>query len=268
MLQAEKLKNYDPLKFRPGFASVKHNGIHAIYGPKVNLIYSRTPNVIRGMSHITAELSHLAYPVVGELIIPNIDFETCSGRIRDFQDTPEAEFRIFNCFTPGADFAARLEWMRHIRDMYFLGHPKIKFVEYLKVCSVEKFDHFFEAHCVHFNEEGVCWIAPDHVYSPGKRGWKWMKRVPFMSVEATVTGMEAGTKGKKYEHSLGALLCKLDNGTEFKCGIFKGQTDEWRQCQFNTLELVGERITVEFKNYSKYGKPVQPRYKAKRWDLG
>lgn len=266
MLKAEKLKNYEPKKFHPGYASIKYNGIHAIANG--DLIYSRTPKVLQGLSHITKELGHLAYPVVGELVIPSLDFEASSGRIRDSQEAPEAEFRIFNCLVPNTTFKARLRWMTHIHVRYFLGHPKIKFVQYLEVNTVEDFDNLFEITTERLNEEGVCWISPKHIYTPGKRGWLWMKRVPFQSIEATVYGMEAGTKGKKYENSLGALLCRLDNGIEFKCGIFKGQTDEWRQLQFNTLELVGSRVTVEYKALSKYGKPVQPRYKAERWDLG
>lgn len=266
MLKAEKLKNYDPKRFRPGYASVKENGIHGTYGPKARIIYSRTPKVINGMNHITSELEHLAYPMMGELVIPGLDFETSSGRIRDSYDTPEAEFRIFNCYIPGISFDARLAYMNHIRDLYFLAHPCIKFIQYIPVDTIEKFSIICRTN-IKFGAEGTCWIASDHVYQPGKRGWNWMKRVPFKSCEATVYGMEAGTKDKKYEQSLGALLCRLDNDIEFKCGIFKGQTDEWRQEQFDTLDLVGKRITVEFKALSKYGKPTQPRYKGERWDL-
>ena len=120
-------------------------------------------------------------------------------------------------------------------------------------------------------EEGICWISPNHIYQPGKRTWDWMKLVPLKSIEAIVIDILPGTKGKKYEHSMGRMSCKATIGgkdTYFDVGIFKGQTDEWRQKVYdNKLNFLGEQIVIEFKAYSKYGKPIQPRFKAFRWDL-
>ena len=71
---------------------------------------------------------------------------------------------------------------------------------------------------------------------------------------------------------MGYMQCQFltDSGEkkEVRVGIFKGQTDEWRQKVFdNKLEFLGEYITIEFKSYSKYGIPAQPRFKGFRWDL-
>jgi ATP-dependent DNA ligase len=267
MLKAEKLKNYEQKKFKPGYASIKYNGIHGICDPKEKIIYSRTPKLLNGLGHIIKALEHLAYPMVGEIVIPDLDFEEASGKIRNYSECPEAEFRIFNCIVPNVRFRGRLEYMREIHKNYFMCHPHVKFVDYQPVSFVEEFDAIFNK-AVEFNEEGTCWISPDHIYQPDTCGWNWMKRVPFRSVEATVVNIEAGTRGKKYEESLGAFICELDNGIAFKCGIFKGRTDEWRQKVYDNSETwLGVRITVEFKAYSKYGKPLQPRFKGVRWDL-
>lgn len=267
MLKAEKLKTYEPSKFKPGFMSFKHNGVHGICDPENQITYSRTPRTIQGVSHINKAMNHLAYPFIGELVVPGVDFETCNGLIRDHQEHQKIEFRIFNCFVPNVPFSSRLEYMREIHGQYFLSHPFIKFTDFYPVSTKEEFDAFYQIALDH-GEEGVCLITPDHIYQPGKRGWNWMKRVPDISIEATVIDIFPGTAGKKYEDSLGAFLCKLDNGIQFKCGIFKGQTDEWRHEQWLSKEKLGCRITVKFKSYTKYGKPYQPRYIAERWDLG
>lgn len=268
MLQAEKLKTYEPEKFFPGYASFKHNGVHGICDPKERIAYSRTPRVISGVQHIIKELKHLAYPMIGELIVPGVDFETCNGMVRDSYSHPEMEFRIFNCFVPRTPFRSKLEYMREIHHRYFLSHPTIKFVEFMVIEDRQSYDNFHEA-AIEAGQEGTCLIHSEHVYQPGKRTWKWLKRVPDKSLEAEIIEVLPGTKGKKYENSLGAFRCRMDNGLVFKCGIFKGQTDEWRQDVYNNKEdWIGERITVIFKDYTKYGKPAQPRYKSVRWDLG
>ena len=62
MIKAEKLKTYDPTKFKPGFASVKQNGIHGIY--ENGIIYTRTPNKIYGLTHIEKALKPVSCPLV------------------------------------------------------------------------------------------------------------------------------------------------------------------------------------------------------------
>jgi len=272
MLQAEKLKTYEPTKFRPGYASVKRNGVHSIFDPFVGP-YTRTPGPIRGVGHIIHALKSIKVPVVGELLIPGLDFEESSGRIRDHNETPEAHLYIFNII---ADKAFRDRWLYfknayeiHLKDCPFIHLEPMAFIQH-----EETFDTFFKLQTEFFKEEGVCWISPHHIYQPGKRTWNWMKRVPYKSLEAKVIDILPGTKGKKYEHSMGRMLCelyenekheKLEKPIQFKVGIFKGKTDAWRQkIMDNKEDYIGRWITTEFKNYTKYGVPSQARYKSWR----
>ncbi len=269
MLKAEKLKTYDPKKFKPGYMSVKRNGVHAIYDPGMEIFYSRTPREIKGLEHLTKVLSSSPFPLVGELCIPGIDFETASGKIRSHNPTPEACFMIFNTVIPDVEFRERYNRLLKLEDTTLYDHGQIFIEPMYFVDSIESFDSFYSLQAEN-GEEGVCWISSDHIYQPGKKGWNWMKRVPLKSVEVTIRGILPGTEGKKYENSMGRMLCyftKDGHTREIKVGIFKGQTDEWRQKIWDGRDsYIGEDITIEFKDYSKYGIPVQPRFKSFRWD--
>jgi ATP-dependent DNA ligase len=272
MINAEKLKDYDPKRFDKGFASVKRNGIHGIYDPAHGFIYSRTPAKIHGLEHITAELKNLdtvlEYPVVGEIIIPGIDFETASGRIRSYNPTPEALFHIFNVIT-SEPFWKRWSNFHEQFSPLLCESPSIYIEPHHFMKSHKEYDTFHDE-LIAAGVEGTCLIHPDHVYQPGKRTWNWMKRVPYASLEAIILDVCPGTKGKKYENSLGHFVCETLTPIKkiFNVGIFKGQTDAWRQDVFDNREsYLGEMVVVEFKNLSKYGVPVQPRFKAFRWDL-
>ena len=267
MIKAEKLKTYEEGKFKPGYASVKRNGIHGIFDPREAGFYSRTPKTIIGLDHLVPDLMNSPYPLVGELSIPNEDFETSSGLIRSSNSTPTAIFEIFNSIVPNSTFKERYDELKTLYDIYFKNNKCIKIEHHEPVYNIESFNLFYENQMAK-GEEGVCWISPDHIYQPGKRGWNWMKRVPMRSIEATIIDILPGTVGKKYEHSMGRMVCKMANGKEFKVGIFKGQTDEWRQSIYDESEVyIGEEIVVEFKDFTKYGVPAQARYKAFRWDL-
>lgn len=270
MIQAEKLETFKWSKFKPGYVSVKRNGIHTIYDPKINKFYSRTPREIVGLQHLVPELKDLGFPVVMETTIPGLDFETASGLIRSSNDTPTAVVSIFNSVIPGMKFEDRYHDLLNLKDKGWFDSESIKIEPMIFMKSPKEMDNFYKEQ-LRKGEEGICWISPSHIYQPGKRTWDWMKLVPLKSIEATIIDILPGTKGKKYEKSMGFMYCKAHIGgkdTFFKVGIFKNQTDDWRQSVFNTKhDFLGEQIVVEFKAYSKYGVPTQPRFKAFRWDL-
>lgn len=265
MFDAERLKNYDPSKFTRGYASIKRNGIHGIY-TRQDRIFSRTPGFIHGLEHLYEPLHKSPFPLVFEIVIPGVDFETASGRIRNFEPTPEAEIYIFNLVCPGMPFEKRWYNLQRYQDIVADKYPQVHVEQMFYVNTVDKFDDFYEE-VIAQGEEGACWIAADHIYQPGVRQWKWMKRIPFISIEAEVIDILPGTKGKKYQDTLGKMVCRIDNGKEFKVGIFKGQTDLWREkIYLNKEQYKGEKITIVFKTYSKYGTPVQPRFVRFCWD--
>lgn len=220
-----------------------------------------------GLDHLYAPLQRCPVPLVFEIVVPDVDFETASGRIRSFDPVPEAEIYIFNMVLPNTVFEKRWVQMQRFRDIVANKYPQVHVEQMHKVDSIEEFDTFYEK-ALERGEEGACWISPNHIYNPGTRQWQWMKRIPFISIEVEVKSILPGTKGKKYENSLGRMECQLPNGDIVRVGIFKGQTDEWRQYIYKNRDAyIGRVATIIFKNYSKYGIPVQPRFVAFRWDI-
>lgn len=270
MIQAEKLETFKWNKFRPGYVSIKRNGIHAIFDPSLNEFYSRTPRKIYGLEHLKAKLKDIPFPVVGELVIPGEDFETASGKIRSHNSTPNAIFSIFNSIIPDTKFRDRYDQLLMLKQDKFFDLKYIKIEPMIYITQPSELDTFYRD-AIKQDEEGICWISPNHIYQPGKRTWDWMKWVPLKSIEAKIIAILPGTKGKKYENSMGRMRCKASikgKIIQFDVGIFKGQTDEWRKKIYDeAFNYIGDEVVIEFKAYSKYGIPVQPRFKAFRWDL-
>jgi hypothetical protein len=268
MIKAEKLHIFKKEKFQPGYVSIKRNGIHAIYDPSINEFYTRTPRVIVGLDHLKEQLrpnGPLVYPLVGELILPGVDFETTSGLIRNGLPTPGVVFRVFNIIMPEIPFKDRLTSMQQLGPL-FRSSKSLALEPMTYVSTYEELLVYYSK-AVYAGEEGVCIINPHHIYQPGKRTWDWMKLIPEISIEVTIVDVVGGTKGKKYENSLGHFVCMLEDKRVFNVGIFKGFTDSWRQQVYdNKQKYVGKEATVEFKTYSKYDIPVQPRFKGIRRD--
>ena len=264
MIKAQKLKTYEFSKFKLGYASEKLNGIHAIWdGEK---LYSRRPKEFEGLTELTTELKRIVSPNftwVGELIIPGLHFEEMSGLIRNKQEVTGVVFNCFNCFKPSLK--------RSFKDyLPFLQTQKesdlFKVLNFQFIPSKSDFDGYYKRK-IEEGAEGVCLISPNFVYKPGVRNWDWMKRVPMKSIEAKIIEILPGTKGKKFEHTLGSFVC-MTEGKTFKVGIFKGFNTAWRDDIWATREShVGKQATIEFKDFSRYGIPVQPRFKSFRWDL-
>jgi len=262
MIKAQKLKTYDPKYFKPGWASVKLNGLHAIYDGSI--IYSRKPKEFIGLTDLLIELKkiykYIGSPIAGELILPGADFETLSGLLRNSEETPDF---VLNIFAVIGDLG-----LLYLEDV-LNSQPEIKQVKVIPQVWVETkqaFDAFFESSVLK-GYEGVCWQAPDFSYNPGKRNWTWMKRVPFKSIEVLVIDVLPGTKGKKFENTLGSFLCSY-GGKKFSVGIFKGFNTAWRDRIWAKRKIFKNQIaTIEFKDFSKYGVPLQPRFKGFRWEI-
>jgi len=245
MQKAEKLKTYEKGKFKPGYVSVKHNGIHGTSDVREGIIYSRTPNVIQGLGHINKSLSILPFNVLGEIVVPNIHFQEASGLIRSFDDTPKALFYVFDCILKDKTFKERNEVLQMIKTAFV---SPLRIVDFI-FCNTEKEYDIVHEVILKSGHEGTCLITPDHMNQPGKRTWNWMKRVPYKEMEVRITGILLGTKGKKYEKSLGAFECLTKEGKKVRVGIFKGQTDGWRQDVIdNPRKWYNTHITIIYKN--------------------
>ena len=97
--------------------------------------------------------------------------------------------------------------------------------------------------------EGLMIKNPDSMYE-SKRSCNLLKVKKFLDTEATVLKHLNGTG--RCSAMCGAILCKLDNGIEFKIG--SGFDDKQRR---NPPKL-GSRVTFKYQGLSNSGKPRFP----------
>ncbi len=106
--------------------------------------------------------------------------------------------------------------------------------------------------------EGIMLRKPGSLYVCA-RSTTLLKCKGTEDVEATVIGYTDGEVGGRREGLVGALVCKFDNGIEFKVGGGGGSDDVWKN-----PPPIGARITVRYDALSRDGKPRAPRYIATR----
>ena len=105
--------------------------------------------------------------------------------------------------------------------------------------------------------EGVMLRDPDSAYER-KRSSTLLKVKSFQDADATVVGYQDG-EGRN-EGRLGALRCKLDDGTEFRIGT--GLNDSQRE----NPPLIGDRVTFSFFELTDGGVPRFPAFIGVRGD--
>ena len=79
----------------PCLLSPKLDGIRAVFHK--GELYTRNKNVVRGVDHIKKALEGTGIESLdGELMVPGIPFQTSSGLIRSYNDTPDAVYYVFD----------------------------------------------------------------------------------------------------------------------------------------------------------------------------
>ncbi len=105
--------------------------------------------------------------------------------------------------------------------------------------------------------EGLMLRDPASLYER-KRSATLLKVKSFLDSDATIVGHQGG--GGKHEGRMGALLCVLDDGTNFAVGT--GFSDKQRE----NPPAVGERIIFSYFELTKAGVPRFPAYIGIRGD--
>lgn len=118
-------------------------------------------------------------------------------------------------------------------------------------CSNPAHLESFERYVISQAGEGVMLRAAGSSYQ-SRRSPDLRKLKRFHDCEATVTGHEPGVG--KHEGRLGALVCRLADGTEFRCGT--GFTDRQRE----TPPAVGSVVTVRYFELTPAGVPRFPAF--------
>ncbi len=107
------------------------------------------------------------------------------------------------------------------------------------------------------NGEGLMLRQPGSLYER-KRSRSLLKVKTFHDADALVVGHQPGEG--KHDGRMGALMCKLADGTEFKVGT--GFSDEQRE----KPPAIGSTITFSYFELTKSGTPRFPSYVGQRAD--
>jgi len=176
---------------------------------------------------------------------------------QDMEDRP-LQLMVFDfiwdlqCFEDGvADvaFGDRRSVIEELLDGSSDIAPSLVLSPARRVGSKDRFKKIMHLYGVARNKgyEGIVIKDVDASYAAGERNRKrsgYHRIKPFETVDVEVVGFYPGNPGTKYEHILGGLKCRLDNGVEIQVG--GGYSDAQREKFWEIRDsLLGTTIEIE-----------------------
>lgn len=233
--------------------SEKLDGVRALWNGQTREFITRSGNIYLAPEWFTKDLPEESLD--GELWMGRKMFQLTSGicRRHDQSDAwKEIKYLVFDAPNVKATFEQRAIFASNL----IKTHPYAKWHEH-KVC--QGINHVIDelAAVEALGAEGLMLRAPNSQYEPN-RSMTLLKVVSHIDTEAIVTGYQAG-KGK-HKGRMGALLVKMENGTEFEIGT--GFSDAERD---NPPE-VGTLVKFKYRELTDGGKPRFPVYIGLRED--
>lgn len=249
----------------PCLVSPKIDGLRCIY--ERGELFSRKGNRIQGLQWLIDRLKAVVPDGVtrldGEIVAPGANFDEISGKLRSFNETPDAHYYIFDMVLTDSRplytrEAALTTWYNGLSMDGIRGFSPLTSVTCQNEAQVlHEFDKALAE-----GLEGVMVKAEGSVYYTGRK-YFWQKVKKSDSVDLPVVGVELG-KGK-YDGMVGALVCQLPNGnmTHVGTGLNDNQRATWAA---DPSLIVGKCVEVEFMEHSSKGVLRHPRLKQVRGD--
>lgn len=241
--------NEDPAGW---WASEKFDGVRAWWDGKE--LVSRRGNVYAAPSWFKARLPRTKLD--GELWMGRGRFAEVSGVSRGGDD-PEwrhVRFMAFDVPEAGGPLEQRLVALH--TEVQLAGCPWLVAVEQQVLRSR---DHLHELlrEVEARDGEGVVIRRPGSPYT-GTRTRDWQRVVSVQTAEAVVVGYTKGTGNRA--KGIGALVCRLPDGTEFKIGT------GLKTAHVHRPPPVGTTVTFGYKRLTEAGVPREPRFLRVRDD--
>ena len=184
------------------------------------------------------------------------------------------EFHCYDCFItdqPNLIFSDRDSFLkRNFGRPFEAKVPKLYTVETEPATDTEQMISLDQCFCSEGYEGSM--IRQDAEYQP-KRSWYLQKVKTFVDEEFEIVGFvervsrsRNGVAHEEYKTGmLGKFIMKMADGREFGAPPGKGYdhkklTEMWE----NRDSYIGQQATVEFFEYTEYGVPRFPKYKALR----
>lgn len=244
----------------PGYLSIKYDGLRAVLFEKE--FYSRGGKVFRGFDIQRGQVLDLCPGYEGrydgEMIIPGVTFEKCSGQLRSDADSPDAIYHIFDMPDLQGDFNFRYHTMQML--MASKQYPNVCIVTHHEARCHEDVERFYKWCRVH-GYEGCMYKTAKHFYRDGRNN-EWLKRKESIDLDLRCVGVYDG-KGK-YEGSLGGIKVRYNNKI-VKVG--SGFSDAQRRMySLDPGRIVGRTVQVTAQERTSHGSLRHPRFVRLRND--
>ena len=251
ILLAHKWENHDPTGW---WMSEKLDGIRAYWDGEAFI--SRLGNRFFAPAWFTADLP--ADTLDGELWVGRKQFQRTTSIVRSGAQSDEwkqVTYVVFDAPEAKGGFEQRIAHIEKV--MTRAAPPHARWLEHVKCKGI---DHLKDelTRVESLGGEGLMLRQPNSKYAIGRSN-TLLKVKTFHDAEATVIDHAAGTG--KHKGRLGALVCKLSDGTTFNVGT--GFSDAERE----DPPEIGAVITFRYQELSNDGVPRFPSYVGERIDV-
>jgi len=253
------------LKWTPPYiVQPKLDGVRCRYqgfGGDTSFLLSSEENPIWGVPHIKDWLDSTIegnYHLDGELYLHGMNFEdivSITSRENSLHSEFQSlEYHIFDVIAPGLLQSQRLQILNSFEPLF--KHSPIKIVKFYLASNLEEVMRCYDQ-ILNEGYEGIVLREWNNLYIP-RRSTSLMKFKPKKQDEYEVVGytQEISIHGEPKE-SLGALVCKGDDGTRFNVGT--GFTREKRELLWKNREYLAGSICVVSYQHLTHGAGV-PRF--------
>lgn len=251
----------------PCLVSPKVDGLRCIY--QDGQLLSRKGKPIQGLTWLAKRLATCIPTNLkrldGEIVAPGANFDEISGKLRSFNETPDAHYYLFDMVleNQGLPLYKRqtllTSWTASITPAEgHLGFSALPNTTcHTEDQVLEKFDEALRE-----GFEGVMVKGDCSPYYDG-RTYYWQKVKKSDSIDLRVVGWEPGEG--KYQDMVGALKCELPNGqiSYVGSGLKDDQRAKWAE---DPTLILGKYVEVEFMEQSSKGVLRHPRLKCVRGD--
>lgn len=240
---------------------------------------SRGGQKYQGLDHLTKNpklidffQKHPDYVLDGELYKHGLSLQTISGLVRKEGQAPELEYYIYDLMDGNLVFKDRLTLLLEMKKELELDFQpersweaddlKIQMVPHEKVSGWLNIKKLHDRY-VSEGWEGLVIRDPDQVYLFGARGKAMIKVKCYRDDCYVVVGKEAGLRGSEDM----VFILELPDKRTFKAKPFgdRAQKQEyWDNFDEKYKGHIGE---CKFFYYSNDGIPLQPSFKAFRFDI-
>ena len=234
----------------PCVSTVKLDGVRAIY--RNGTFYTRNGKTLHGLETLAERLS--GAPVLdGELVCPGMDFQTSSGSLRSFAETPNAQFHIIDVPEhPSRSFGERMLGASSLKDPDGL----VRIIPWRLAHGMEEIERHYQA-CLEAGYEGVV-VKPMEYEYVDKRSFDWMKLKAINTVDARIVDIFEGTG--KYSSSAGGVIIQMPD-SEVLVRVGSGFSDEQRDHIYADPDMfIGRMIEVKYHEVTPDGSLRHPRF--------